>query len=228
MPGCLQDGGPAKDILLAVTDECRSRLQEYQAAEKRARGGAAAPRRRQPRAGQPAAGVVPALPPPPFTPADAAMLLTGLAQQRLRVGGVVEPLLQQCEAQLEAASADDVARILVALGDLLMQVGEPRWMVLLAFLLCWLLCWLGSYVARLHTWVHTWKRHFDSIVALSRHAWRQGCGSGALHRGQGEGRRGVARTGPAPPAPGKPLCGPAAGLSMLTVRIPAPLPPPQC
>lgn len=55
------------------------------------------------------------------------MLLTGLAQQQLRVGGVVEPLLRQCEHQLGEAEADDVARIIIALGELLMEIGEHEW-----------------------------------------------------------------------------------------------------
>jgi hypothetical protein len=64
-----------------------------------------------------------ALPPPPFGPAQAALLLSGLAAQQLRVGGVVEPLLQQCRPALRQASADDVARIVIALGELQMEPG---------------------------------------------------------------------------------------------------------
>jgi hypothetical protein len=63
------------------------------------------------------------LPPPPFGPAGAAMLLTGLAQMELRVSGVVEPLLRQCESAMPAATANDVARILIALGELRMDIG---------------------------------------------------------------------------------------------------------
>ena len=64
------------------------------------------------------------LPPPPFGPQQAAMLLTGLAQLQLRVGGVVEPLLQQNQTALQQADAEDVARILVALGELQMEPCE--------------------------------------------------------------------------------------------------------
>ncbi len=137
--GCLQEGGraatssPAKDICIAVTDECRSRLQEYQQAERQAQAyqraeqrardeAAGLQRKRKPRAKS--TEILPGLPPPPFTPGDAAMLLTGLAQLGLRVGGVVEPLVRQCKARLETAPANDVTRILVALGDLSMEIRE--------------------------------------------------------------------------------------------------------
>lgn len=103
-------------------------MQEYRRAERQARGGVAAPRKRGPK-GRSRGGGGPLA---PFTPADVAMLLTGLALQQLRVEGVVEPLVQQCEPQLEAASAGDVTRILVALGELMMEVGEPRWCLLVA------------------------------------------------------------------------------------------------
>ena len=53
------------------------------------------------------------------------MLLTGLAQMELRVPGLVEPLLRQCEPAMPAATANDVARILIALGELRMDIGEP-------------------------------------------------------------------------------------------------------
>ncbi|KAL4440711.1 hypothetical protein ABPG77_000420 [Micractinium sp. CCAP 211/92] len=138
---CGQEGGraatfsPAKDICIAVTDECRSRLQEYQQAERQAQAyqraeqrardeAAGLQRKRKPRAKS--TEILPRLPPPPFTPGDAAMLLTGLAQLGLRVGGVVEPLVRQCKARLETAPANDVTRILVALGDLSMEIhSEP-------------------------------------------------------------------------------------------------------
>ena len=68
------------------------------------------------------------LPPPPFGPAGAAMLLTGLARMELRVPGVVEPLLHQCEPAMPAATANDVARILIALGELRMDIGAPAWL----------------------------------------------------------------------------------------------------
>lgn len=137
--GCLQEGGraatssPAKDICIAVTDECRSRLQEYQQAERQAQAyqraeqrardeAAGLQRKRKPRAKS--TEIFPGLPPPPFTPGDAAMLLTGLAQLGLRVGGVVEPLVRQCKPRVETAPANDVTRILVALGDLSMEIRE--------------------------------------------------------------------------------------------------------
>ncbi|KAL4457502.1 hypothetical protein ABPG75_012367 [Micractinium tetrahymenae] len=130
-----EGGSPARDISLAVVDECRSRLREYQQAEQQARGGVAASRKRGPWARAAADGITLALPPPPFTPTDAAMLLTGLAQQQLRVAGVVQPLLRQCEAQLDGAAANDVARILIALGDLMMEV-DPESMAALLSRVC--------------------------------------------------------------------------------------------
>ncbi|KAI3436523.1 hypothetical protein D9Q98_005940 [Chlorella vulgaris] len=77
---------------------------------------------------QPSAPVPPS---PPFGPRQAALLLTGLAQLQLRVGGVVEPLLQQCLPALMRAPADDVARIIVALGELGMEPAAELLAVLI-------------------------------------------------------------------------------------------------
>lgn len=65
----------------------------------------------------------PPLQPPPFGPAEAAMLLTGLASKQMRVEGLVEPLLLQCEPAFGTAAANDLARICVALGNLQMEMG---------------------------------------------------------------------------------------------------------
>lgn len=80
------------------------------------------------------------VPPPLFNPKQAAMLLTGLAQLQLRVGGVVEPLLQQCQPALaRQVQVNDVVGILVALGELQMEPGAARQALLavLATQCCW-------------------------------------------------------------------------------------------
>lgn len=144
----LQDnGGPAREVLQAVASECRTRIEMYAIAlqrwaEAELSGAAAAEqtgeagqleqqrrrrRRQQEQQQEQSAGAAPPRPPPPprpFTISQAALLLTGLAKARLRVGGLVEPMLLQCESEIGQAAASDVARILIALGELHMEVGE--------------------------------------------------------------------------------------------------------
>lgn len=146
---CQDGGGPAREVLQSVTTECRTRIEMYAIALQRwaeaelsgtavsgapaAAGGAAQPakksrRRRQAEQQQEPAGSAPQQqrppPPRPFTISQAALLLTGLAKARMRVGGLVEPMLLQCEVEIGQAAASDVARILIALGELHMEVGE--------------------------------------------------------------------------------------------------------
>lgn len=99
-------------MLESVAGECRRRVEAYSAAQQAAEAASAEQR--------------PWLRPPPFSPAEAAMLVTGLAQAQLRVGGLVEPMLRQCVPRLEAAAPGDVARIVVALGELQMEMGEQN------------------------------------------------------------------------------------------------------
>lgn len=152
LPYFQDNGGPAREVLEAVTVECRTRIEMYAialqrwaeaelssgaasaAAEPGGEAGQPAQQRRQGRKRQPkqqaeaAAGAAqqarPPPPPRPFTISQAALLLTGLAKARMRVGGLVEPMLLQCEAEIGQAAASDVARILIALGELHMEVGE--------------------------------------------------------------------------------------------------------
>ncbi|PSC72706.1 hypothetical protein C2E20_3809 [Micractinium conductrix] len=144
-----EGGGSARSISTAATAECRERLQMHAAASQSSGRGSRRHRSRQPAAvaeqqqqqqeqqdeqqreqQQQEQLPLAVAPPPPFGPAEAAMLLTGLAVQQLRVEGLVEPMLRQCEEQLATAQPNDAARILIALADLLMPVESELLTVL--------------------------------------------------------------------------------------------------